>query len=394
MLRNDSENLLMSHMLGISLVLFFLLPHTHVALLLVNPLICIFFKLFRINRLWCKENLLVLIPICITLLLNLSDGVTLKSLQRFVAIFLCFSFFPLIGQTKLRNEYLCIILFCIIFSQLVYIFKIPILIELFNRYYPVSETFVNQFKHMQASITFYNMLDFRLGGLYRNSNQCARYLTMLLASFIVSNNNKTIKQLLPFLIANFVAVLITGSRTGFVIASLIIVLYLNVNVSIILNLKKVFMLIMIILLSYCIVKWSETLRSFSVIQGFHNSANAKFNVLVYYLKNENSIMRYLCGYLDMSRLRVFAEDVMSSFDCEYGYLIFNFGFVGFVSILCYYYLMYKKINNIGRIFFVNFLWMISSSLIMSYRSIFIFFILMSYVYNNCKRIENKFISNI
>ena len=154
------------------------------------------------------------------------------------------------------------------------------------------------------------------------------------------------------------------------------------------------MLIMIILLSYCIVKWSETLRSFSVIQGFHNSANAKFNVLVYYLKNENSIMRYLCGYLDMSRLRVFAEDVMSSFDCEYGYLIFNFGFVGFVSILCYYYLMYKKINNIGRIFFVNFLWMISSSLIMSYRSIFIFFILMSYVYNNCKRIENKFISNI
>ena len=64
-------------------------------------------------------------------------------------------------------------------------------------------------------------------------------------------------------------------------------------------------------------------------------------------------------------------------------------FVGFFSILIYFYFLSKKMNNYGKIFFVLLLWMISNSIISSFRAGFLFMFLLSIVYHRTKLMDSN-----
>lgn len=383
MIENDKENIIMSHLLGIGVLLSFIVPHTSTAFLMVNPLLCLLYKCFRQNRIWYKGNFIVIIPLLLTILINLPQNITVKGALGGISMLLYFFCFPLVWKCKLPNNYLFITLFIVFFSQLIYLFRIPFLVELLNQLYPINEADYG-IGNMQKTISSDNLLDFRLGGLYRNPNDCARSLTMMLAAYLSLNYTKSIKQLWVFIVISFIAVLLTGSRTGFAVSSIIILVYLYNSKSI----NKSLMLFLVVSLGgiflYLLVNGSSQFRGVNVVQGLESSANPKLDVLRYYLSTENSMFRFLFGYLDNSRFDSH-EVTMSYFDSDYGNIIFCYGFVGFFSILFFIVTIILKMNKNGRVFFVVLLWMISNSIISAYRTSFIFLLLLSTIYYQTKK---------
>ena len=377
----------MAHFVGIGLTLGFLLPHTSTAFLLVNPLLCLFYQCFKQNRVYYKRNWLVLAPILLTLLINLPQGVTMKAMISCLTIMLYFACFPMVGRVKIPNFYFYFILGVVLLSQVAYAYNIGFMERVLNTYYPISEEDVAAI-YEQNTVSADNILDFRLGGLFHNANQCSRYITFLLAGFLVLNNEKPIRKLLPFIILAYYGVLLTGSRTGFAVASLVIIAYLFVDKRVSVGWRYGVTLSAILVFLYLIFIGSDTFRGFNVFDT--GSTDMKQETFRYYLSTENSIVKILLGYLDTSRYNTSGSDsyVMTKFDSDYGSLIFSYGFVGFLSILLYFFTIFRKMESNGKIFFVVLLWMYSSTIVKSFRAFFVFMLLLSCVYWQHKKNNN------
>ena len=382
--RDDLEVTKMSHFVGIGLVLGFLLPHSSTVFLLVNPLLCIFYQLYKQNQFFNKNNWIVLAPILLTLLINIPQGVSSKAIMSCFAILLYFFCFPMVGQVKVPNVYLYFILGFILLSQVAFAFGIGFMEDLLNTYYPLSEEDTSGL-HQQNTVNADNMLDFRLGGLYHNSNDCARALCFLLAGFLALNDEKPIRKLLPFVIISFYGVLLTGSRTGFAVASLVIIAFLFVDERVSIGWRYGVTLSAILVFMFLIFIGSDSFRGFNVFDT--GSTDMKEETFGYYLSQENSVLRILLGYLDTSRYDTSGSTsyVMAKFDSDYGYIIFSYGFIGFFAILLYFFTIFRIMDKYGRIFFILLLWMYSSTIVMSFRALFLFMLLLSCVYGHHKK---------
>jgi len=331
--------------------------------------------------------MMVVIPILLSLLMNISE-VSQKAYLSAFTILLYFFCFPLVGRVRVRNIYLFFCLGYIVVSQLVYLLGIPFLTNFFDSAYPIGSEDTNWIEHMQASITYGTIWDYRLGGLYHNPNQCARYLSLLLAFFLVINNDRRNKSAILFSVVAYSGILLTGSRTGFVVASLILYFGLLRQKGSHNAIKYLFVALAIIGIYYLIRSGVE-LRGFDVSSGFQNSANLKWDTFVYYLGSESSMLHVLLGHLDTSLFVAQTGSVMHDFDSEYGDLVFRFGVIGFISILSFWWLTAKRIDKSSRFFFILLLWIISSTIVASYRAFFIFMLLLSVLYSNCGTMNKR-----
>ena len=389
MVRVDLEVTRMSHFVGIGLVLGFLLPRTSTALLLVNPLLCLFYQLFRQNRVYYRNNWIVLVPLMLTLFINLPQEVGSKSILSCATVLMYFFCFPIVGKVKIPSFYFYLILTFILLTQLAYVMDIPVVVQFLDTYYPVSEDLEKRFEHMQNTITEENMLDFRMGGLYRNSNDCARQLTFLLAAFFALNGEKSFRKLLPFVIICYYAELLTGSRTGFVASSSLIIVFLFINKTVSAGWRYGLLFLAIGMFFYLPFYEPDSLRGFDVFRT--GSVDKKKETFIYYLSSETSSFRILLGYLDASRfdISLAPERIMSNFDSDYGSLIFTYGFIGFFAILYFFYTIFRRMDKYGRLYFIVLLWMYSSTIVKSYRGFFTFMLLLSIVYGYRKKTDYK-----
>lgn len=376
----NRSTLAQEHFFGIVVLIAFLLPHTNTFFQLVNPILCVLMVCIGWNRKWNSNALLVVVPMVISLLLNI-QVISQKALLSTATIFLYFLCFPFIGRTTTKNFYLYICGGYIIVSQLVYLLGIPVLTNFFDNLYPISEEDSSGLEYLRNTITYDNVLEYRLGGIYRNSNDCARALTILFAFFLVSNQGERGQGVLLFSGVIYAAILLTGSRTGFVIASLIFYfgfLRQHRNAS---TVRYLFVALAVIGILY-ILNTNTSLRSFDVKKGLHNSANFKWDTFIYYLTNESSVLSLLFGHIDASLFKGKYGIAMHNFDSEYGTLIYRFGVVGFCCFLLFYWKIIKCIDKSKRFFFFILLWMISSTIIASFRTCFIFMLFTSVVYSN------------
>lgn len=381
----------MSHLVGLGIVFGFLLPHTSTAFLLVNPMLCILYQCYKSNRFFYKNNWLVVVPIIITLLVNIPQGISSKSLTSCFTILLYFVCFPIVGRIRVPNGYLYFILVVILLSQLAYLLNIPFVTHLLDTYYPVYEMNENSINYMRSHINTDNVLDYRLGGLYRRANICSKFLSFLLVFFLITNSKNNIRSLLPFIIICFLGVVLTGSRTGFIVSSLVIIVFLFVNKSIS-STWRIILTVAVIVGFIVLLFWGpDTVRGANLQIG--GGTSLKRQTFLYYLSSESSIFRILIGYLDTSRFDTSA-DLMSRFDSDYGSIIFSYGIIGFISILVYFFTIFFRTDRIGRLYFILLLWMYSSTIVKSFRALFVFMLLMSLVYNNHKRINNIYKSSI
>ena len=373
-----------SNVVGISIVIGFILPHTISPILLyINPLIVVFFKIYNKEKSY-YFNSVVLVALFIPLLLNLAQGITFKSIQIWATICLCFFCFPFVGRIKVHNIYIYITFVLIFVSQIASLFQISFLIDIIDRLYPMNEYMEGALTYMAENITLDNYTTFRLGGIYRNSNSCSEALCMLLG-FFIANNKKIEKSTLLFMAIMMYAIIITGSRTGFIVSSLMISLFF------ILNRRFAYILpVGIVFILFIIFGGNSELRVFEVQEGLSGSLSTKSDTFVSYISNEESPIKLLFGYFDAVRYRTMAQlGFMKTFDSDYGTLIFSYGFVGFFVILLFLYTVFKRVGKHEKICFVLLLWMSSATIFKSFRMIFLFMLLLSIIYSNCLESEKK-----
>lgn len=368
-----------SFLLSFSLVCAFLLPHTMTPLLLVNPILCVILKLKSKNGISFPKKFFPISFVVFALVLGNFIGASSKSMIAAVTIALYLFCFPFIRDVKISNLALYFCLGFIILSQIVYLLNIPYVASLLDVLYPLSDENGNAQMWMRNNITVDTIANYRLGGLYHNSNQCSKYITALIGLFLVNNFEREIKSNIPFFALAYVAVLLTGSRTGFVISTLIIVFYLFKSNFLDGGKRVFFILAMAVFAAYIFFNGSaSSLRGFDVAGGFHNSANTKFDTFNYYITHASDPLTLLFGHLDTSLYNP-PSDYMSYFDSEYGCYIFAYGVFGFIAILAFYYSVYKRVNKDYRFFFFYLLWMISSTIQCAYRSSFVFMICLSFI---------------
>ncbi len=366
--------------LGIALILGLLLPHTSNILMLVNPILCVIFILINGKSIY-KYGLAPILAIVIAMLLNMSGAATGKSMLMSTSIILCIAAFPMIKNVQVKNIYIYLIFGFIFLSQVSYMFNLNFISSFIDTYYPISwgENFIIR---TNENVTIENYQDYRLGGLYRNPNQCAKYVTFLLGIYLVTNSKTAIKKQLWFAALCYLSILFTGSRTGFVIGSILVVIAFFRNQRASYASRTVVSILIAVFVLYNFLS-GEGGRGADIEAGLHNSAGSKFRILIDYLSNETSITHYLFGHLDYSLFEA-SYFTTYSLDSEYGYIIYCFGFVGLFAFIYYVWKIYQQVDKTKRLFFVVLLWMISSSIFMAYRSCFVFLLLLSTLFSQEK----------
>lgn len=375
------KDTLISNVVGISIIIGFILPHAFPVLLFINPLIVVLLKINNKEKSY-YFNTIVLVALFIPFLFNFAQGVTVKSIQIWATICLYFFCFPFVGRTRVNNVYIYITFVLIFISQLAWLLNISFLTNLIDMLYPMSEYMEGAYTYMAENITFENYNTFRLGGIYRNSNSCSEALCMLMG-FYIANNRKLEKKTMIVLAVMMYAIIITGSRTGFIVSGLMVSLYFIFNKRILYVLP-----VGIAFILFVIFGGNSELRVFDVQEGISGSLSTKSATFISYLSNENSPIKLLFGHFDAIKYRTMAKaGFMNTFDSDYGTLIFSYGFVGFLIILLFFYTVFKRVGKHEKICFVLLLWMTSATIVKSFRMLFVYMLLLSIIYSNYTKPE-------
>lgn len=363
--------------LGLALMIGLLLPHTSSMLLFINPLLCIVFFLQKKDRNICREGWAPIIAIMVSIVINMAGQASGKSLLTAASILLCIVAFPMVNNVRLKNIYIYLCFGLIFISQVGYMLHLGFVTSIIDKLYPITwgEDFIT-IANENASID--NYLDFRLGGLYRNPNHCAKYVSFLLAIYIVFNIKRPIAQKALFMFLCYFSIMLTGSRTGFAIGSILVLMAFLKGKNKSSALKYALTAGVLVLMIYNVVSGGGG-RGAKIEEGFHGSADMKWKLLMDYLAHEDSIIHYLIGHLDLQLFNP-SFDVNYSFDAEYGYLIYCFGFIGFFAFIYYFYKISCHIEKQNRVFLIVALWMLTSSIFFAYRAVFVFMLLLSTIY--------------
>ena len=374
---------------GWAIVLAFLLPHTNTFLLLINPLLCVCLQAYSGKRISYKQNIIVVFPLIITLTLGvILQDVAFKAVAMTIAMIMYYYCFPLVRINKLPNKYLYICLVVIVISQMAYVLQIPYATDLLDTLYPIEGSDVNGILYVQSNATIDDVFEYRMGGLYRNANLCAMSLTLLLATYILLNYENSFRKNLVYVITCCIGILLTGSRTGFVVMSAIVVSYTFIDKKINQYWRSLVIIIIAIGLLYVMSTGSENYRALNVSSGLNDSISMKFRTFLYYITNEDSLLGLLFGYMDATLFHS-ASAYMNYFDSDYGNIIFCYGIIGFLAICYYFVTIFLKMDSIGKIYMITLLWMISAAIISSYRHLFIFMLLLTLIFQIHLRTQIK-----
>ena len=325
---------------------------------------------------------LIIILICVSFFLHAitnSDDGDIKGYLRNIVIVEMFLFYPFAKAIKISNAYLYFALIYIFISQISYMIGIDPLITFFNDYYPYEgDRYWYQSDYLISNADSMSLINrnFRLGGLFHNANLCAIFLTIILAVYLIENFGKSIKYKLPFIIIYSMAIVGTGSRTGFFVSFLIIIYSIYLRYKNIRNVVSyIYMLVALVGVTVFIYLLSSgiasDLRFLDYEEGLEKSFFVKVQILVHYLLSDPSLLHFLFGNF------INAGSNFIQFDSEIGELIYNFGFTALIAWLLFFRMIYKRMDPNHRMFFIIFLWTLTATLMFAYRVGFVFMLILS-----------------
>jgi hypothetical protein len=351
---------------GIGFLLSLIIPQSNIFLFLITPLLCVFFKLYiKGNNQHLGTKYLVLFSFSITFLMYFSSVQSIKPILSFANIILVFAVFPNIGGVRIRNTLIYFALLYVLFSQIIYILNVPALSNLLNTLYPIEDDYLVA---VMENVSVQNKAFFRSGGIYRNPNDCARIITLLIAIFAVENRDGKLSEIIPFIIISLVAVFLTGSRTGLAVSILILVFGFFLNQkhrgS---TIRIVFVAAIVAILLYSVLNVTD-----SRITDYENtgSIDVKYATLMNYLSQNNSLIVLLFGNLDPDSFVSTNDMVLDFFDADYGYLLYCYGIIGFLCVVVFFVSLFNRMNKGKRFVLLLLVWAVSNSLIFSYRMFF------------------------
>lgn len=378
------------YIVGIVFLIALFLPHTSTMLLLINPLLCLWLgyhyatiKKYRSD----KIKYLLIGSIAFSLLLNSIVGLaSSKSILTTVNLLLMLLLFPFVTDVRIRNVFLYIAIIYVIVSQITMFVNVPAISSFYEALYPLTEENGDYYQYVLSTANSGNISGYRLAGLFRNPNQCSKYVTLITAVFLLDSKIPFIKSLHFLGIAAF-SVIMTGSRTGLVVfMTLIFVsLFLKESVS---KTSKHLSIVLLVFLAAVLLNMASDFRGLRVDDGLNDSANSKFGAVIDYLSHEFDLIYFLFGHLDQYLFVASSDLVHPTLDCEYGNMIFNYGFIGFTLYIIFFCRLYKNFSKSERLIFVPMLWIISASMLLAYRSLFLYMLLLSKYYITSKKSSN------
>ena len=367
-------------------------------LLLVLPNNTIFFLFVPLSfLLLCRSfllppkqvGLLCVLSLSISLVANLFDS-DFKTFSRAISLMLFFyTFGNLKGNTILKPYIIAAIAFMFI-TQFAYIIGFSPIINFIQTFYPYDSEASG--RDMYALYERSNMSGFggiRLGGVFYNPNQFVRFMQMVLITMLCEIKQFKKNEILVLLPIFAISIIATGSRTSFVVSMTLILAYMYYNRLFTARRVMLMSLIGFFIVGYVLSSVDlDNYRMLKVNQGLDDSFSGKTKVLYHYLIHDLSLSQVLFGNLSGEVLLKIPGAHMgtptTSSDFDIGNIIIYYGFSFALALITFFIVSYKSIEPKYRIIFVILLWMLSSSIICSYRMAPIFFIGLNLCYNKSK----------
>ena len=367
-----------------SLLLMLFLPHVGL-LYVINPLLVLLLA-FR-KRPFHFSNIgiiyLLVALIVISFFVNAAGGteISTKPFYRAVGLILCFVLFPFAENVRIAKSVIYFSILFILFSQLCDILGLRMISSFFSRFYIDEETteYIERYMSSGGSLSV-----FRLGGLFNNPNQCARYVTCIYAAFAIDYFNENLKKHFPIIALCAFSLLLTGSRTGLfvflTILSFFFMLRNRKNSSLIFFVGLLFSFTF--LYAYVISDLGSSYRVFALDSGVEESFMGKIGFITKYLNSDLTISQLLFGnfFYTQDAVRRYLID-FTTMDSEFGVSIFTYGFTFTIPYMILLIIIYKKLKWQNVLIILVFLWCLSSTIIFSYRASFLVLFLLSKYYS-------------
>jgi len=206
--------------------------------------------------------------------------------------------------------------------------------------------------HLEVSKKYFDLNNFRAGSVFINFNNYSQFVVMIFSIFLFYKyKNKISNKIFIFLfIIILVNLVLTGSRTGFLVSiflvmiTLIIYLYKNrFTLSKYIKTVLIISLFLILLgIFYSSVNFAD-FRLLEVNQGIDNSLNYKYTTFLNMVREMN-IIQFLIGFGPYDYKSQFIEQV----DFDLGNILTYFGLAGMIFYVFFVYFSFRKNQNNKR----------------------------------------------
>ena len=390
---SKNANRLDPHIIGISLTIGLLLPHSAEWLYYFTPAMVLFLA-FRYSDI--RELAGVKLVIVVGIMLSsvgyflFESQVSQKEVFRAIVLSQMILLFPFAKGTKIPDGYLYFAMGYIVLSQMVYVFSVTPLVEFFSGIYPytgdyrIYETDYLLEKAPDISIVHGAV---RLGGMYINPNEFAKQLEFIIAVFFIeSRKSYWFKVGISALV--MLPLLYTGSRTGLVVFIILFIVFSIAEYRRYSSIKRILMGLIAVLglgIGFLLVKElfsSSSVRAMDIRGGFENSLLTKLNYFDSYIDTHIGAWQVLFGSFDVSLVEKYTGNKIM--DSEWGNAFFAYGIVFILGVIAFFVKVYRSTQRQAQMFFILLIWMISATLFFSYRSSFILLLLLSKYYMRTK----------
>ncbi len=289
--------------------------------------------------------------------------------------------FPIIKQGAINNKTIFIAISIILFTQLSYVFGLGAIVRFIDTYY-TSEGYFNSYEVVANETEIVDILSLRFGGIYRNSNQAGRIITLLLGILLVNFSRKKFTTIFYVNAALLIiSVLLTGSRTSFFVMMLFFISYY-----ILFGVKKhyhIFLIGLLGIFTIAILAKSGSrlldLSDFASGEAKKGSFTSKRVFLENYLDQAyiHNPADLIFGRFNLDQVYYDYGLPITKFDAEFGYIIHGIGLFGLFALLIFLLRLFIVGGPRTRLLFILLIWMITSTVFTNLRFSLLFMFIAS-----------------
>lgn len=329
-----------------------------------------------------REIIPMLILLILTVVVNVGEVyMGFKPYVRLVTMAVVFITFASVKGSRILFPYILFATAFIVVSQICFFYNISFLTTFFNSFYDLTEKGIDLYGITDRSLNVESVTagNTRLGGIFYNPNNCASYICVIYAMGLceIDRLNKRIWPVL-FVALIIVSLIVTGSRTSFIVFGLMSLYYLRVNGR---SVKKYWPIgILAIVLFFVYSSSFDDLRMFKVGEGMNDSFGVKMRYFGSYLSAADNPIQLLFGAGDQMVTVVKYHSPLPGTDCDLGDIFITFGLFFYIAYIAFYFQLYKKYTPLHRVILIVLLWSFSNSLLASYRMCPVWFLSLGVLY--------------
>lgn len=308
----------------------------------------------------------LIVSIFLSLLFNLSesyissDKIVLRDVTLAIILFASRN---LRGGTILK-PYIWFALIYVFLSQVTFVYDIPYLTSLYDRLYHITSFYYEQ---LSIDSRNYDVVDagvsLRLGGLYYNSNNCASFISLILALALCESRQFRRSEIALFCVLAFVAIMFTGSRTSILVYAAILLLYLYNTGN-----KRLLVVVLGVAMVLAAVSLEvlQEFRMFKINEGMSNSFGVKMAIIGNYLR-QVGFVDFVFGAGGTEALVYNYHQSFVGTDCDLGDLLVSYGVLFYIFYVGFYIAVGRRLRREYLVVLLVLVWMFSNTIMFSYR---------------------------